>query len=82
MNGRITVDDIVDVIKEEATEDIERMAGLVGTEDLSSSVFRTSRIRLPWLILGFIGGILSAVVFTVSISAAMIPPAESSGAAA
>lgn len=60
--GRITVDDIVDVIKEEATEDIERMAGLVGTEDLSSSVLRISRIRLPWLILGFIGGILSAVV--------------------
>jgi magnesium transporter len=60
--GRITVDDIVDVIKEEATEDIERMAGLVGTEDASSSVFRTSRIRLPWLLLGFVGELLSAMV--------------------
>ncbi|MBI4535432.1 MAG: magnesium transporter [Ignavibacteriae bacterium] len=60
--GRITVDDIVDVINEEATEDIERMAGLVGSEEVSSSVFRTSRIRLPWLLLGFIGEMLSALV--------------------
>jgi magnesium transporter len=60
--GRITVDDVVDVIKEEATEDIERMAGLAGTEETSSSVFATSRIRLPWLFVGFIGEMLSAMV--------------------
>ena len=60
--GRITVDDVVDVIKEEATEDIERMAGLAGTEETSSSVFATSRIRLPWLFVGFIGEMLSALV--------------------
>jgi len=60
--GRITVDDIVDVIKEEATEDIERMAGLAGTEETSSSVFATSRIRLPWLLVGFFGEMLSALV--------------------
>jgi magnesium transporter len=60
--GRITVDDIVDVIKEEATEDIERMAGLVGTEESSSTIFTTSRIRLPWLLLGFVGELLSAAV--------------------
>jgi len=60
--GRITIDDVVDVIKEEATEDIERMAGLSGTEESSSSVLATSRIRLPWLILGFIGQLLSALV--------------------
>ncbi len=60
--GRITVDDVVDVIKEEATEDIERMAGLAGTEESSSSVFATSRIRLPWLFVGFFGEMLSALV--------------------
>ncbi len=60
--GRITVDDVVDVIKEEATEDIERMAGLSGTEESSSSVFATSRIRLPWLFVGFFGEMLSALV--------------------
>jgi len=62
--GRISVDDIVDVIKEEATEDIERMAGLTGTEETSSSVFATSRIRLPWLMVGFAGELLSARVLS------------------
>jgi magnesium transporter len=60
--GRITVDDVVDVLKEEATEDIERMAGLVGTEVTTSSIVATSRIRLPWLLVGFVGELLSAVV--------------------
>jgi magnesium transporter len=60
--GRITVDDIVDVIKEEAAEDIERMAGLIGTEDMSSSILRTSKLRLPWLIVAFVGEMLSALV--------------------
>jgi magnesium transporter len=62
--GRITVDDIVDVIKEEATEDIERMAGLTGSEEISTSVFETSRIRLPWLLVGFGGEMLSALVLS------------------
>lgn len=60
--GRITVDDIVDVIKEEASEDIQRMAGLTGSEEAATSVFQTSRIRLPWLLVGFVGELLSAVV--------------------
>ncbi|MDH3252096.1 MAG: magnesium transporter [Ignavibacteria bacterium] len=62
--GRITVDDIVDVIQEEATEDIERMAGLAGSEEISTSVFETSRIRLPWLLVGFAGEMLSALVLS------------------
>lgn len=60
--GAITVDDIVDVLEEEATEDIERMAGLTGSEESSTSVLQTSRIRLPWLLLGFAGELLSALV--------------------
>ncbi len=60
--GRITVDDIMDVVQEEVEEDIERMAGLAGTEELATSVFGISRIRLPWLLLGFCGEILSAMV--------------------
>lgn len=62
--GRITVDDIVDVIKEEATEDIQKMAGLVGTEDVTMSVVRTSRLRLPWLMVGFVGELISALVLS------------------
>ncbi|MDR2457873.1 MAG: magnesium transporter [Clostridiales Family XIII bacterium] len=52
--GIITVDDILEVIEEEATEDIERMAGVLdkaGDEYLDSSVFRQVKNRLPWLLI-------------------------------
>ena len=52
--GIITVDDILDVIEEETTEDIERMAGVMDgsdTEYLDMGVFRHAKNRLPWLIL-------------------------------
>lgn len=52
--GIITVDDILDVIEEETTEDIERMAGVIDgsdTEYLDMGVFRHAKNRLPWLIL-------------------------------
>ncbi|MDI6779681.1 MAG: magnesium transporter [Bacteroidota bacterium] len=62
--GRITIDDVVDVIKEEATEDIEKMAGITGTETSSSSVLRIMRLRLPWLLMAFVGEMLSAVVLS------------------
>lgn len=51
MLGRITIDDIVDVIQEEADEDIQKMAGLSEEQESSDSIFRISRIRLPWLII-------------------------------
>ncbi len=49
--GRITIDDIVDVIMEEADEDLQKVAGLSEEQETSDSVFRISRIRLPWLII-------------------------------
>lgn len=51
MLGRITVDDIVDVIQEEADEDLQKVAGLSEEQESSDSIFRISRIRLPWLII-------------------------------
>jgi len=61
--GRITIDDIVDVMVEEATEDIQKMAGLSDDEDVrQTSVFRIVRGRLPWLITGLMGGIFAAFV--------------------
>lgn len=51
MLGRITVDDIVDVIQEEADEDLQKAAGLSEEQESSDSIFRISRIRLPWLII-------------------------------
>lgn len=60
--GRITIDDVVDVIREEAERDYQMASGL--TEDVESSdkVFRITRARLPWLLIGLLGGILGALV--------------------
>ena len=60
--GRITVDDIIDVIEEEATEDITMMAGTGEEEFWERSPLRVSRARLPWLLTGLFGGMASAVV--------------------
>lgn len=64
MLGRITFDDIVDVIQEEASEDIQKMAGLTEEEELSYSTFRVSRNRLPWLFVSLFGEMISAVVLS------------------
>lgn len=63
--GRITVDDIIDVIHEEADEDFSLMAGTSEEEIHEDSVLRVSRIRLPWLIIGALGGIASATVMSL-----------------
>ena len=54
MLGRITIDDIVDVIQEEADEDIQKMAGLSEEQESTDSIFRISKIRLPWLIIALV----------------------------
>lgn len=64
MLGRITIDDVVDVINEEATEDLQRIAGLSEDEEFSDSSFRISRIRLPWLLVGLAGELVSALVLS------------------
>ncbi|UCD85327.1 MAG: magnesium transporter [Deltaproteobacteria bacterium] len=58
--GRILVDDIVDVIQEEASEDFLRMGG-TEVEDLvySNQIFKISRFRLPWLLTNLLGGIVT-----------------------
>lgn len=60
--GRITHDDIIDVIGEEVDEDISYMAGVIDEEVAEESALKISRARLPWLIAGLFGGILAAVV--------------------
>ncbi|MEZ5063926.1 MAG: magnesium transporter [bacterium] len=62
--GRITVDDIVDVIQEEAEEDYASLAGTGDEEFLEPSVLRRAAIRLPWLVTGLAGGVLSALVLS------------------
>ncbi len=60
--GRITIDDIVDVINEETDEDLARIAGIGEEEILEESLTRIVRARLPWLIVSFIGEIGSAFI--------------------
>ena len=60
--GRITHDDIIDVIEEEVDEDIALMAGVIDQEIAEESTMKISRARLPWLIAGLFGGLLAAVV--------------------
>ncbi|RME02168.1 MAG: magnesium transporter, partial [Calditrichaeota bacterium] len=63
--GRITIDDIVDVMQEEAEEDIQRMAGLADEEELrETSVVKIARARIPWLFTGLMGGLISATVLS------------------
>ncbi len=55
--GVVTVDDVIDVMREEATEDILKMAGTTPEEVASPGVFRGAWIRFPWLVASFIGGV-------------------------
>ena len=60
--GRITIDDIVDLIKEEAEEDYQLAAGILQGVDVDDTIFELTKARLPWLIVGLIGGIGAAFV--------------------
>ncbi len=62
--GRITVDDVIDVMTEEATEDMARFAGSSEEEFGQTSVKAISRARLPWLMMGLLGELLSALVIS------------------
>lgn len=59
--GVLTIDDVVDVIQQEAEEDIMRLGG-VGDEELSDSVLATSRSRVPWLLINLVTAFLAASV--------------------
>ncbi len=63
--GIITIDDVVDVIRDEAQEDVQLMHGVSGDEDPRDSVLRISRGRLPWLLVGLFGAGLSGTVISV-----------------
>ncbi len=60
--GRITIDDVVDVIKEEAEKDYALASGISGNIESTDSIFVLTRARLPWLLIGLVGGILGARV--------------------
>lgn len=63
--GRITIDDVVDVMKEEAMEDYNKASGISEQVDASDNVLTLTRARLPWLLIGLMGGIMGAEVIGI-----------------
>lgn len=58
--GRITIDDVMDVIKENTEENIQRMSGITDDVDSNDRLWRLSRARIPWLLVGLCGGIIGS----------------------
>ena len=72
MLGIITVDDIIDVIQEEHTEDMLQMHGVSKEESLDSTLFESIKMRLPWLIVNLVTAFLAS--FTVKMFESTIEP--------
>ena len=85
--GRITIDDVVDVITEQAEEDIQVISGLSGEAEEDDSVWQRSKVQLPWLVAGAVGSLLAATVINgfqselgkIAALAAFIPIIGSTG---
>ena len=60
--GRITIDDIVDFIKEEAEKDYQMAAGISQDVEADDSILELTKARLPWLVLGLFGGLGSVYI--------------------
>jgi magnesium transporter len=60
--GRITIDDIVDVMQEQAEAERQAMSGLSGDVEEDDTIWNSVKARLPWLVVGMIGGMLAASV--------------------
>ncbi|MCR9013234.1 magnesium transporter [Gabonibacter chumensis] len=62
--GRITIDDVVDVIREEAEKDYHMMSGITQDVESSDTIWDQTKARLPWLIIGLFGGMLAAYMIS------------------
>ncbi len=62
--GIVTVDDVIDVVRDEATEDFLKMAGAGDEEVLEASVMRSAWMRAPWMALAAVGGIVGATLIS------------------
>jgi len=60
--GRITIDDIIDVIREEADKDYQLAAGISQDVEADDSIFKLTKARLPWLFIGMFGGLGAASI--------------------
>ncbi|MFC2137897.1 magnesium transporter [Bacteroidota bacterium] len=62
--GRITIDDVVDVIREEAEKDYQMISGISQDVETTDSAWILTKARIPWLLIGLLGGILIALVIS------------------
>lgn len=60
--GRITIDDVVDVIREEAERDYQLASGIAEDVEPSDNALLLTRARIPWLFIGLVGGVVAAIV--------------------
>ena len=60
--GRITIDDVIDVVKDEAEKDYQMASGITEDVESSDNVWQITRARLPWLLIGLVGGLIGARV--------------------
>ena len=63
--GRITADDVMDIMKEEAEKDYQMASGISEDVESSDTVWEITRARLPWLLIGMIGGLFGAKVIGI-----------------
>ncbi|WP_298527117.1 magnesium transporter [uncultured Christiangramia sp.] len=62
--GRITVDDILDFVREEAEKDYQMAAGISEDVEADDNIFKQTRARLPWLMIGMLGGLGAASIIS------------------
>ena len=62
LQGRITFDDVIDIVREEAEKDYQMISGLTGDVEPSDKIKELLRARFPWLIIGMMGGIIGSLV--------------------
>ena len=60
--GRITIDDVVDVIREEAEKDYQLAAGITNDVEADDNIWKLTKARLPWLLIGMFGGLGAASI--------------------
>ncbi len=65
LKGRITIDDVVDVMQEEAEKDYQMISGLTDVVETNDGVFTVTKARFPWLLIGLLGGIIGARIISL-----------------
>ncbi|MFW6310003.1 MAG: magnesium transporter [Prolixibacteraceae bacterium] len=64
LKGRITFDDVIDFVREEAERDYQMVSGITGDVEPNDKPWQLFRARFPWLLIGLIGGVLGALVLS------------------